>query len=207
MDLGLKGKNAVVLGGTRGIGRAIVETLIADGAHVALCARNAEQVAETVAALKAQGATVTGGAVDIVDAAALTDWIGRAAGELGGIDILVSNAGAMAQGNTREAWEANLRLDVLGGAVAAFDAARPHLEAAAAGGDPILHLSSVASLYPRPGPVIDLTTPVAWPGAEGRRQALAHFARLASLQKLCGACKYLRRRSPRRPPGAAHRLS
>jgi 3-oxoacyl-[acyl-carrier protein] reductase len=135
MDLGLKGKKAVVLGGTRGIGRAIVETLIADGAHVALCARNAEQVAETVAALKAQGATVTGGAVDIVDAAALTDWIGRAAGELGGIDILVSNAGAMAQGNTREAWEANLRLDVLGGAVAAFDAARPHLEAAAAGGD------------------------------------------------------------------------
>jgi len=131
MDLGLKGKKAIVLGGTRGIGRAIVETLIADGAHVALCARNAAQVDETVATLKAKGATVTGGAVDIKDAPALSEWIERAAGELGGIDILVSNAGAMAQGNTREAWEANLRLDVLGGAVAAFDAARPYLEAAA----------------------------------------------------------------------------
>jgi len=53
MDLGLKGKKAVVLGGTRGIGRAIVETLIADGVHVALCARNAAQVDETVATLKA----------------------------------------------------------------------------------------------------------------------------------------------------------
>ena len=88
MDLGLKGKKAVVLGGTRGIGRAIVETLIADGAHVALCARNAEQVAETVAALKAQGATVTGGGYPSAPvcqkAARLTyAWAGRAKSRAG----------------------------------------------------------------------------------------------------------------------------
>jgi S-adenosylhomocysteine hydrolase len=48
MDLGLKGRNAVVLGGTRGIGRAIADTLAGEGAGVAVCARNAEQVAGTV---------------------------------------------------------------------------------------------------------------------------------------------------------------
>jgi len=49
MDLGLKGRNAVVLGGTRGIGRAIAGTLAGEGAGVAVCARNADQVASTVA--------------------------------------------------------------------------------------------------------------------------------------------------------------
>ena len=55
MDLGLKGKNAIVLGGTRGIGRAIANTLAGEGAGVAVCARNADQVAATVAELQAMG--------------------------------------------------------------------------------------------------------------------------------------------------------
>jgi 3-oxoacyl-[acyl-carrier protein] reductase len=98
MDLGLKGRNAVVLGGTRGIGRAIANTLAGEGSGVAVCARNADQVAGTVAR------------------------------ELGGIDMLFSNAGAMAQGGDPASWEQNFRLDVLG-AVNAFEAARPLLEA------------------------------------------------------------------------------
>jgi len=131
MDIHLKGKNAVVLGGTRGIGRAIAETLVGEGANVAICARNADQVKDAVSALKSKGTKVTGGAVDIMDGVALKSWIGKAASELGGIDILISNAGAMAQGADPASWESNFKLDVLG-AVNAFDAAQPFLEKAAA---------------------------------------------------------------------------
>src|SRR3954453_2526058 len=92
MDLGLKGRNAVVLGGTRGIGRAIAATLAGEGAGIAVCARNADQVAATVAELKAAGAKATGASVDITDSAALKSWIEGAARDLGGIDMLFSNA-------------------------------------------------------------------------------------------------------------------
>ena len=128
MDLGLMGRNAVVLGGTRGIGRAIADTLAGEGAGVAVCARNAEQVTNAVTELRTRGVRATGASVDIADGAALTSWIGNAARELGSIDMLFSNAGAMAQGGDPASWEQNFRLDVLG-AVNAFEAARPFLEA------------------------------------------------------------------------------
>jgi 3-oxoacyl-[acyl-carrier protein] reductase len=130
MDLQLKGKCAVVLGGTRGIGRAIADTLAAEGANVAICARNADQVKDAVAALKDKGVKATGASVDITDGEGLKAWITKAGNELGGIDILVSNAGAMAQGGDPAAWESNFKLDVLG-AVNAFEAAQPFLEKAA----------------------------------------------------------------------------
>ena len=128
MDLGLRGRNAVVLGGTRGIGRAIADTLAGEGAGVAVCARNADQVAGTVTELQAMGVKATGAPLDVTDAAALKSWISDAARELGSIDMLFSNAGAMAQGGDPASWEQNFRLDVLG-AVNAFEAARPLLEA------------------------------------------------------------------------------
>jgi 3-oxoacyl-[acyl-carrier protein] reductase len=130
MDLRLAGKNAVVLGGSRGIGRAIAEAFAAEGANVAVCARNADQVGETVAALGALGVKATGGPVDISDGEALKVWIAAVAADLGGLDILVSNAGAMAQGNDPASWTQNFELDVLG-MVNAFDAAKPFLLKAA----------------------------------------------------------------------------
>ncbi|MEM8615774.1 MAG: SDR family oxidoreductase [Pseudomonadota bacterium] len=122
MDLQLKGKTVIVLGGTRGIGRAIAETFANEGANVAICARNANQVAETVSDLSAIGVEATGASVDITDADALKAWVASVEQDMGGVNILVSNAGAMAQGMDVASWKQNFELDVLG-AVNAFDAA------------------------------------------------------------------------------------
>lgn len=130
MDLQLKGKKAIVTGGTRGIGRAIAETLAAEGADIALCARNREQLDEAVAALKAKGVNAWGGVADIADGAGLKAWIEKAANEMGGLDILVANASALANGMDEESWRKCFEIDVMG-AVNAFEAAAPFLEKAA----------------------------------------------------------------------------
>uniref|UniRef100_UPI00262871F6 SDR family NAD(P)-dependent oxidoreductase n=1 Tax=Roseovarius sp. TaxID=1486281 RepID=UPI00262871F6 len=135
MDLNLRGKKCVVLGGTRGIGRAIADTLADEGADVAICARNADQIKAAVEDLKGKGVNAAGGPVDVTDGDALKAWITSAGESLGGIDILVSNAGAMAQGNDEASWKQNFNLDVLG-AVNAFEAAEPFLgKSADANGD------------------------------------------------------------------------
>ena len=130
MDLKLNGKNAVILGGTRGIGRAIADTLADEGANVAICARNEDQIKAAVSELQAKGVKATGGSVDVTDGESLKAWIKSAGEEMGGIDVLVSNAGAMAQGFDEASWKQNFNLDVLG-AVNAFEAAEPFLGGAA----------------------------------------------------------------------------
>lgn len=130
MDLQLKGKVAVITGASRGIGRSIAETFADEGASVAICARNAEQVAEAVEALKAKGVKAFGKAVDIADGPALRAFVAEAGEALGGIDVLVSNASAFGQGAGEAVWRGLFEVDLLG-AVHAFEAAQPFLEKAA----------------------------------------------------------------------------
>src|ERR1700736_2200346 len=86
MDLGLKGKSVLVTGGSKGIGRAIAALFATEGANVAICARNADEVGSVVKKLAAKGVKSWGKAVDVADPAALKQWIENAATELGGID-------------------------------------------------------------------------------------------------------------------------
>jgi 3-oxoacyl-[acyl-carrier protein] reductase len=143
MDLQLKGLKALVTGGTKGIGRAIAERFAMEGADVAICARNAGEVAETVAALKARGVKATGKAVDVADLSALKAWIGEAAGELGGLDIIVPNVSALSVQPGEESWRNAFQVDVMS-TLAAIDAALPHLEKSkAAAIVPIVTVSAV----------------------------------------------------------------
>jgi NAD(P)-dependent dehydrogenase (short-subunit alcohol dehydrogenase family) len=131
MDLGLAGLKAVVTGGTKGIGRSVAEHLAAEGVNVAICARNAAEVADAVAALGATGVKATGRAVDVSDGPALTQWIGDVASELGGIDILVANVSALSIGQDEASWKAEFETDMMG-TVRAVQAAMPFLEASKA---------------------------------------------------------------------------
>jgi 3-oxoacyl-[acyl-carrier protein] reductase len=130
MDLGLKGLKAVVTGGTRGIGRAIVETLAAEGAQVAFCARKADEVATATAEMTGRGLQVAGQAVDVGDAAGLGAWVGQAAQAMGGLDIVVANVSALAIGGDEASWQAGFNVDMMG-TVRLVNAAMPWLEKSA----------------------------------------------------------------------------
>jgi NAD(P)-dependent dehydrogenase (short-subunit alcohol dehydrogenase family) len=113
MDLGLMGRRVLVTGGSKGIGRACADIFAAEGAHVAICARDAAGVTEAVAALKAHGTTVTGRAVDVADANALRAWIEGSAEAMGGIDVVVGNVSALAVGDDEAAWQAGFETDMM----------------------------------------------------------------------------------------------
>jgi len=141
MDLGLKGLRALVTGGTKGIGRAIAETLAGEGVDVAICARKADEVASAVAALGKKGVRVTGKAVDVADAEALKAWVEAAAASFGGIDIVVANVSALAIGADEEGWRRGFEVDLMH-SVRLVNAALPWLEKSKAAA--IVTISSVS---------------------------------------------------------------
>jgi len=131
MELGLKGKRVMVTGGTKSIGRAIVEAFVAEGASVAFCARDAAQVVERERAWTAAGAQVSGTSLDVCDDAALKRWIDAYAAQ-GGIDHFVANVSALGVEDTPESWRRSIEVDLVS-TVSSLRHVRPHLEARGAG--------------------------------------------------------------------------
>lgn len=141
MDLQLAGRRVLVTGGTRGIGRAIVEAFLDEEAHVAFCARDAAEIAATEQALAGRGSSVQGSVVDVADATGLSGWVTATAERLGGIDVVVSNVSALAIPESEESWRASFEVDLMG-CVRLVGAALPHL--LASDGAAVVAVSSVS---------------------------------------------------------------
>ena len=131
MDLGLKDLKAIVTGGTRGIGMAIVDRLVGEGAEVAFCARDTQGVETRVAALRKTGAKVHGAAVDVSDGDSLKIWMDETTKTMGGLDIVIPNVSGMGNIVGDEGWRRGFDLDIMG-TVHTVDAALPHLEKSSA---------------------------------------------------------------------------
>ncbi|SJZ70098.1 SDR family oxidoreductase [Consotaella salsifontis] len=109
MDLGIKGKRAVVLASSRGLGLAIAEAVAAEGASVLLCGRSADRLADNVERINARGkGQAHFVAANLSDDGFVDTLMSAAEKELGGIDILVNNTGGPPPGGA-----AGMSLDVL----------------------------------------------------------------------------------------------
>ena len=152
MDLGLRGKRALITGGSRGIGFAVAQALAAEGAAVGLVARGAAGLAEAAGRLAGRGAPVATAAADVTDTPALTRAVEEIAAALGGLDLLVANAGGtVGSGNLTSAQDgeftATFALNA-GHAAELIRAALPRLRQA--GGGAAVIVSSITGMRPAP---------------------------------------------------------
>lgn len=164
MDLGLKGLNALVTGGTKGIGRRAADIFAEEGANVSVCSRKEADVAATVASLEGKGVKAFGKAIDVGNKQALEGWVADSAAALGGVDIVVANVSALAAAEDSEAsWQAQFDIDMMH-TVRTVNAALPYLEKSK--WPSIVIVSSVS------GREVDFTSP-----AYGAfKAALIHYA-------------------------------
>lgn len=148
MDLGLAGRRAVVTGGSKGIGLAIARELVAEGASVAICSRNATELA-AAAVLVGEGTFHQ--PADVTDPEQVAGFITAAAGALGGIDILINNAGGAHPGDfetlTDEDWRGDLDVKLFS-QIRCFREALPRLRESAAAR--VVNINAIYAKYPDP---------------------------------------------------------
>ena len=119
MDLQLKGKCALVTGGSEGIGKAIAMTLAKEGVNVAICARRLEPLEKTAEEIRnAYGVTVVAITADLTKDEDAKNFVEKAAKQLGSLDLMINNAGSAPGGVietlTEKDWEQALQLKFMG---------------------------------------------------------------------------------------------
>jgi 3-oxoacyl-[acyl-carrier protein] reductase len=148
MQVDLSGKQAVICGGSRGIGRAIALSCAEAGAAVSICARGAEALERMRDEVAAFGHKAHAAVCDLADKDQIARYIAEAAEALGGIDILVNNASGFGTSDDEAGWETSLSVD-LQATVRATRAATPFLVQSGQGA--IINISSISAFEPSVG--------------------------------------------------------
>ncbi|MGH3439392.1 MAG: SDR family oxidoreductase [Sciscionella sp.] len=153
MDLGLTGRRAIVTGGSKGIGLQVARELAAEGASVAICSRNGDELARAAAAIveRSPDVRVFHQVADVTDDDQVRRFVDASAAALGGVDILVNNAGGAHPGGfenlTDDDWRGDLDVKLFS-QIRCFRAALPHLRASESAR--VINVNAVYAKYPDP---------------------------------------------------------
>ena len=151
MDLGLAGRAAIVTGGSKGIGKAIADELAIEGADVAICSRHGDELEQAAEELRTTGRTVFARVADVTDPEHVREFVARSAEALGGVDVLVNNAGGAHPGNfdtlTDEDWRADLDVKLFS-MIRCTREVLPHMRAR--GGGRVININAIYGRSPDP---------------------------------------------------------
>ena len=152
MDLGLKGKVAVITGGSDGIGRATAVLLAREGAKVAICARGQEKLDDTAAQIRKDGGEVLAVRADVTSDADINRLFDEVVKKYGGVDLLLNNAGLSQRGKFLEIddkmWQIDIDIKVFG-AIRCLRRAIPEMKKR--GGGRIVNISISSAKQPGAG--------------------------------------------------------
>lgn len=194
-------QRVLIAGGSRGIGLAIAEGFVRNGAQVSICARNAAGLAQAADALAAHGAPVHIQPCDLPDATQIDAYVHAAAKALGGLDVVINNASGFGHGNDDASWQAGLDIDLMA-AVRCNRAALPYLRSSDAA--VILNISSINAQRPTPRAIAYSTAKAAlnyytttWPQNWRESASASMRSRLdrSSFPTACGTNAVARNRS------------
>jgi NAD(P)-dependent dehydrogenase (short-subunit alcohol dehydrogenase family) len=151
VELGIEGRRAIVTGGSKGLGLAIAQELVREGASVAICARSENEVAAAGDQLREHGTRVHAQRADVTDPEQVREFVARSAEVLGGVDFLVNNAGRAHPGTfetlTDADWKADLDVKLFS-LIRCCREVLPHMRAS--GGGRIVNIGAVYGRYPDP---------------------------------------------------------